>query len=496
VNEELVVGIDVGSQGTCAQAIAADGTLFATSYVPHSIATPQPGWAEQDPSQWLSAVAQALAEVGNATGVSALRAIAFASQLDGLVAADADGSPTGPALIWMDRRAGEQCDDFAARLGRERLRELTGCNLDPSHVGAKIAWLCEQRPEQHAAARWFLLPGSFVAWRCAGRLAVDPSNASSTMMFDLLAGDWSGEVCAGFGVERERLAPILPAHAVLGPVAPWLRDAAGLDSETLVVLGCGDEMAATLGAGVVDPGTVCDVIGTAEPVCAVAAEPALDPACVTELHPHASHGDWLLENPGWLSGGAYRWFRDQFGSGDHGAEAYEQLNDAAAAVPAGSDGVIWVPALAGAMAPEWNADARAAWFGLTASHRRAHLIRAMIEGNAFALRDVLEAMGSAGIEPTELVCVGGGARAELLLQIRADVAGLPVTRPDDVETTARGAAMLAAVGAGMHPDARAAAVAMRGPRQAWTQPDTERRGIYAAVHERYRSLYAALRPLF
>jgi xylulokinase len=315
------------------------------------------------------------------------------------------------------------------------------------------------------------------------------------MLLDLERGEWSEEACEGFGIEPEQLAPIRPAHEVLGPVAPWLREAAGLDAETLVVLGCGDEMAATLGAGVIEPGSVCDVIGTAEPVCAVVAEPALDPEAVTELHPHASHGDWLLENPGWLSGGAYRWFRDQFGGGEDGA-GFESLNEAAAAVPAGADGVIWVPALAGAMAPEWNADARAAWFGLTASHRREHLIRAMLEGNAFALEDVLRAMRGAGLEPTELVCVGGGARAELLLQIRADVTGLPVTGPDDVETTARGAAMLAAVGAGFFPDARAAARAMRGARRERLHPDPQCQEVYGRAHARYRALYAALRPLF
>ena len=491
VNDELVVGIDVGSQGTCAQALADDGAVRATSYVPHSISYPQPGWAEQDPEQWLSAVAQALGEVRRATAGSALRAIAFGSQLDGLVAATDDGSPTGPALIWMDRRAGRQCE--RAGVSPERLRELTGCNLDPGHVGAKIAWLREHRPEGYGGARWFLLPGSFVAWRCSGELAVDPSNASSTMLLELSARDWCSAACEGFGVEPERLAPIRPAHDVLGPVAPWLREVAGLDGETLVVLGCGDEMAATLGAGVIEPGSVCDVIGTAEPVCAVVAEPALDPEAVTELHPHASHGDWLLENPGWLSGGAYRWFRDQFGGGEDG---FASLDEAAAAVPAGADGVIWVPALAGAMAPEWNADARAAWFGLTASHRRAHLIRAMLEGNAFCLRDVLAAMGSAGLEPRELVCVGGGARAQLLLQIRADVSGLPVTRPDDVETTARGAAMLAAVGAGLYRDARAAAVGMRSARHEHLEPDSERQAVYENAYARYRELYAALRPLF
>jgi xylulokinase len=499
VADELVVGIDVGSQGTCAQAIAADGAVAHTSYVAHSISYPNPGWAEQEPGEWLTAVARTLAEVRSAVGAGALKGIAFGSQLDGLVPADADGNPTGPALIWMDRRAVAQCDQAAARLDRGRLRELTGCNLDPGHVAAKIAWLRQHRPAPHAAARWFLLPGSFVAWSAAGRLAVDPSNASSAMLLDVVTGDWCEEACAAFGVDVDKLAPIAPAHAVLGPVAPWLREAAGLDGSTLVVLGCGDEMAATLGAGVIDPGTVCDVMGTAEPVCAVVTEPALDPGCVTELHPHASPGDWLLENPGWLSGGAYRWFRDQFGSGDHAPDepdAYELLNDAAAAVPAGADGVIWVPALAGAMAPEWNADARAAWFGLTASHTRGHVIRAMLEGNAFALKDVLDAMCAAGLQPTELVCVGGGAKADLLLEIRADVTGLPVTRPEDVETTARGAAMLAAVGAGLHRDVHTAAREMRGPRRAHVLADPERGSAYAAAHGRYRDLYAALRPLF
>jgi xylulokinase len=502
VSSELVVGVDVGSQGTCAQAIAADGTTAATSYVPHSLSYPRPGWAEQDPNDWLGAVARALDEIRRSVSGSPLRAVAFGSQLDGLVATGADGVATGPALIWMDRRATAECEDAARELEPGRLRELTGCNLDPGHVAAKISWLRRHRQEEHRAARWFLLPGSFVAWRAAGELAVDPSNASSSMLLDMRRRDWCEEACAGFGVSPDTLAPIRPAHHVLGPVAPWLRNAAGLDGSTLVVLGCGDEMAATLGAGVIDPGSVCDVMGTAEPVCAVVAEPALDPGCVTEAHPHASPDGWLLENPGWLSGGAYRWFRDELGSVESarakatGSDVYQLLNDAAAEVPPGADGVLWVPALAGATAPEWNADARAAWFGLTAAHGRSHLARALLEGNAFALRDVLMAMGSAGLAPTDLVCVGGGARGDLLLSIRADVTGLPVTRPEDVETTARGAAMLAAAGAGLHPDVRTAVTEMAGPRSEPVLPDPDRQAIYAAAHGRYRDLYAALRPLF
>jgi xylulokinase len=234
----------------------------------------------------------------------------------------------------------------------------------------------------------------------------------------------------------------------------------------------------------------------------VVGEPALDPGGVTEAHPHASPDGWLLENPGWLSGGAYRWFRDELGSSEMarasetGEDVYELLNHAAGTVPAGADGVLWIPALAGATAPEWNAGARAAWFGLTAAHGRPHLVRALLEGNAFAVRDVVEAMCTAGLEPTELVCVGGGARGDLLLEIRADVTGLPTSRPQDVETTARGAAMLAAAGAGLYTDVASAVAAMAGARSEPVLPDPARREAYAGAYERYRALYAALRPLF
>ncbi len=268
------------------------------------------------------------------------------------------------------------------------------------------------------------------------------------------------------------------------------------------MLGCGDEMAGTLGAGVVEPGDVCDVMGTAEPVCAVTDVPLHDPSGVVELHPHADPESWLLENPGWLSGGAYRWFRDHLGNGEieraerSGEDVYELLNAVAAEAPPGADGLVWLPALAGAMTPEWNARARATWFGLTPSHGRAHMLRALLEGNALALRDVLGAIRATGREVNELVCVAGGAKGRLARQIRADVTGLPVSRPDDVETTARGAAMLAAVGAGMYGTVREAGHAMAAPRVDRIEPDPANAELYDDLHGRYRGLYAAVRPLF
>ena len=497
-----MVGVDVGSQGTCAQALEPGGALVAASYAPHALRYPRPGWAEQDPGEWTAALVRTLSDLRAATPGREIAALSFGAQLDGMVAAAGDGTPLHPVLIWCDRRADAECEAAAARCDPEALRALTGCNLDPGHVAAKIAWLACHEPAVHAAAAAFLPPGAWVAWRASGVLAVDPSNASSTGLLDARARAWAPDACAAFEVDADRLPEVKRADTVLGPIRGWLGEATGLGPRTLVVLGAGDEMAATLGAGVVEPGVVCDVMGTAEPVCAVVREPAHDPTGLVELHPHADPDTWLLENPGWLSGGAYRWFRDELGGPEatqaaaSGADVYELLNALAAGAPPGAGGVSWLPALAGAMAPEWNARARAGWFGMTAAHGRAHLARALLEGNALALRDVIEAISGAGHPPTEVVCVGGGARGRLLCELRAHVTGLPVCRTDDVETTARGAAMLAAAGAGLHPTVAAAARAMAGSRSEPVQPDPELRGLYDGLHRRHRRLYAALRPLF
>jgi xylulokinase len=499
---DLVIGVDVGSQGTCAQLIDQSGRLVGASYVAHDLSYPRAGWAEQDPRQWVAALAQALHEVTRDIRSERVDAIAFASQLDGLVAVDGACEPVHPAMIWMDRRADVECADAARRIDPARLREISGCNLDASHVAAKIAWLCKHEPDAHRACQTYLVPGAYIAYQASGVLAIDPSNASSTMLLDVRSRSWSSEACAAFDVDPDRLPPILAPHSVLGPVAPWLREAAGLAASTIVVLGCGDEMAGTLGAGVVEPGDVCDVMGTAEPVCAVTDVPLHDPTGVVELHPHADPESWLLENPGWLSGGAYRWFRDHLGNGEveqaarSGDDVYELLNAVASQSPPGADGLVWLPALAGAMTPEWNARARATWFGLTPAHGRSHMLRALLEGNALALRDVLGAIRETGREINELVCVAGGAKGRLALQIRADVTGVPVSRPADVETTARGAAMLAAVGAGMYSTVREAGHAMSAPRVVRIEPDPTLTAMYDDLHGRYRSLYAALRPLF
>ena len=484
---DAVCGIDVGSQGTVLAVFSPDGEQLAASYQPYQVSYPRPGWAEQDPQVWVDALEQGFAQLRELLDVGRIAALAFASQLDGLVSVDGAGNPLRPAIIWMDRRADELCREAAERVSPERWYERSGCNLDGSHVAAKIAWV----ERDGTSAVRHLLPGSYVVRTVTGVDAVDPSNASSTMALDPDRHAWDDELLAAFEIDPARLAPVVPAHEAVGTVTGSFAEATGLRPDTLVVCGCGDEMGATLGAGLAETGEVCDVLGTAEPVCAVSDTPLREPGRVAECHPHAAPGRWLLENPGWASGAAYRWFRDELGGSD-----YEELNRLAESVPPASDGLVFLPWMGGAMAPVWDADARGGWYGLTPAHERAHLCRSLLEGSAYAFRDVVDAIRSAGLGCERIVCVGGGARSPLVRQMRADVTRLPVGWSEDVETTARGAAMLAATAAGFHETVGAAAEEMCRRAPDAHEPDPGAVELLERGYARYRSLFDALAPAF
>jgi xylulokinase len=499
-----VIGCDVGSQGTNAALYAADGELVASAYDAYDVAFPHPGWAEQDPRLWTAAlhatIARLLREVPE--GPSAVKGLSFGSQLDGMVVCDRHGRPLRPAMIWMDRRAEAQAAAVAGRVPPAEFYRHVGANLDSSHAVFKALWVRDEQPEVFAQAASLQSPGSYVLREAAGVLAVDYSNASSLALLDPRTRRWSAPVLEAVGLDPALLPELAAGTQPVGKVTPAFAEATGLSPETVVVVGCGDEMAATLGAGVFAPGEVCDVVGTAEPVCAASAEPREDPTMLVECHPHADPDGWLLENPGFVSGGGLRWWRDQFAPLEREAEArgdgdaYDLLTGAAAAVPPGADGLVHLPCMQGAMAPEWNGAARGVFYGLTLAHTRAHMTRALLEGSAYALRDILEAMRGAGLEVRRHTVVGGGAKGALWRQIKADVTGLPVRVPSSVETTATGAAILAAVGAGVHAGVAEAVAAFVAYQPEEQLPDPERHQAYADAYRRYREVYFALKPVF
>jgi xylulokinase len=499
-----VIGCDVGSQGTNAALYAADGTLVASAYEAYDVAFPHPTWAEQDPGAWTAAlhatIARLLKQVPEGPG--AVKGLSFGSQLDGMIVCDRNGRALRPAMIWMDRRAEAQAAALAVRIPRADFYRHVGANLDSSHAVFKALWVRDHEPEVFAEAAAFMPPGSYVLREAAGVLAVDWSNASSLALLDPRTRSWSPEVLEAAGIEVGSLPELAAGTQPVGKVTTAFAEATGLSPDTVVVVGCGDEMAATLGAGVFAPGEVCDVVGTAEPVCAASAEPREDPTMLVECHPHADPDSWLLENPGFVSGGSLRWWRDQFAPLEREAEArglgdaYDLLTAAAAEVPPGAEGLIHLPCMQGAMAPEWNGAARGVFYGLTLAHSRAHLTRALLEGSAYALRDILEAMRNAGLETRRLTIVGGGAKGALWRQIKADVTGLPVRVPTSVETTATGAAILAAVGSGVHATVADAVDAFVSYQPEEEVPDPERQQRYEDAYRRYRELYFALKPVF
>ncbi|HEX8860838.1 MAG TPA: FGGY family carbohydrate kinase [Actinomycetes bacterium] len=499
-----VIGCDVGSQGTNAALYGADGTLVASAYEAYDVAFPHPTWAEQDPRAWTAALHATIARLVKQVpeGPGAIKGLSFGSQLDGMVVCDRNGQPLRPAMIWMDRRAEAQAAALAARMPREDFYRHVGANLDSSHAVFKALWVRDEEPEVFAKAAAFMPPGSYALREAAGVLAVDWSNASSLALLDPRTRSWSPEVLDAVGIDPSALPELAPGTQPVGPVTAAFAEATGLDPGTVVVVGCGDEMAATLGAGVFAPGEVCDVVGTAEPVCAASAEPREDPTMLVECHPHADPDAWLLENPGFVSGGSLRWWRDQFSPLEREAEArgegdaYDLLTAAAAEVPPGSEGLLHLPCMQGAMAPEWNGAARGVFSGLTLAHTRAHMTRALLEGSAYALRDIVEAMRAAGLETRRLTIVGGGAKGALWRQIKADVTGLPVRVPTSVETTATGAAILAAVGSGVHPTVASAVDAFVSYQPEEQHPDPERQARYDDAYRRYRELYFALKPVF
>jgi xylulokinase len=500
---DCVVGCDVGSQGTKAALLSLGGSLVGEAAERYAVDVPRPLWAEQPVERWTEALGRAVSRLLREANVPAsrVRALGVASQVDGVVPIDASGRPLLPAMLWMDRRAAAQCEAARAAWEQEDGFHRSGLNLDPGHVAPKIRWIAENQPKVYDRAERFLLPGSYIAYYLTGEIALDYSNASSTMLLDVRSRSWSSALCRCFQVDPARLAPLGAASAVLGTLRPAAAESLGLTPGTPVVIGCGDEHAACLGGGVLRPGLVGDVAGTAEPVCAASPELLFDPGRLVETHCHADPASWLVENPGFVSGGNYRWYRDNFPSEAvrsalrQGANAYALLDAEAERVPAGAEGLVLLPCLMGAMTPTWNEAARGVFAGFTLAHSHAHFTRAILEGSAYAVRDITDRMRSMGLDPQEIRVMGGGARSRLWNQIKADVTGIPVVVPYTTETTALGAALLALVGLGV--DASLAEASDRVVRiRERIEPRTEPREIYENLYALYRQTYAAMEPVF
>ncbi len=474
----VLFGIDVGTSATKGLAIDPGGDVIARAEAAYPLSTPRPGWAEQDPEDWWRATEAVLARLSATAGAPA--GIGLSGQMHGLVALDAKDNVLRPAILWNDQRTAAECGEIEATIGLERLIALTGNRALTGFTAPKLLWLRRHEPDIYARIARVALPKDYVRLRLCGEHATDVSDASGTVLLDVAQRRWSAEVVAALQLDPDWLPTVLESPTVSGTTADGVPVAGG----------AGDQAAGALGVGVDRPGPLSVVLGTSGVVFAALEQFAADPQARVHAFCHAVPGAWHLMGVMLSAAGSLRWLRDTTAPGI----AYDELLAEAEAWPPGTEGLLFLPYLAGERTPHNDPDARGAFVGLSVRHNRGALVRAVLEGVAFGLRDSLDLIAELGDPPALGRVSGGGARGELWLQIVASVLELPLERVAVDEGAAFGAAMLGGVAAGVWPDVHAGVAAAVRPRDL-IDPVPDWIPAYRERRERFRALYPALRAV-
>jgi len=495
-----VMGIDVGTGGTRVVIIDASGRIIASATEEHQpFASPAVGWAEQHPDDWWRAAQLAIRKALRESELSApqIACVGFSGQMHGAVMLDAAGKVVRPALIWCDVRTQKQCDDLTAQIGRERMIELTANPALANFTLTKLLWVRENEPENWRRVRSVMLPKDYVRFKITGQRATDVADGSGTLMLDVARRKWSAEIMSATGLDPSILPELYESPAVCGKVSAAGSESSGLAAETPVVAGAGDQAAGAIGLGVIAPGTVHATIGTSGVVFASTDKPLADPQGRLHTFCHAMPDRWHVMGVTQAAGLSLRWFRDNFfqESADGDADVYAQMTSEAERAPVGSEKLLWAPYLMGERTPHLDATVRGALVGLTASHTRAHVIRAILEGVAFSLKDTFAVFDEMGIPVRDVRLGGGGARSHLWRSVQAEVYGRVVQILEIEEGPAYGAAILAGVGAGMWPSVEAACTAVVRIAEC-VEPDPAHIAILAGQYARYRRIYSAMKSIY
>jgi xylulokinase len=470
----VLVGLDVGTTGLKALAISPGGDVLGSAEEEYPLATPEPGWAEQEPEDWWQAAEAALARLpaGEVTGIG------LSGQMHGLVLLDSEERVLRQAILWNDQRSATECAEIEERVGLERLIQLTGNRALTGFTAPKLLWVRSHEPEVFERVACVLLPKDYVRLRLTGERASDVADASGTLLFDVGGRRWSDEVVDELGLSRGILPRVLESPEVSGETADGVPVAAG----------AGDQAAGALGVGIDRPGPLSVVIGTSGVVFAALPAFAADREARVHAFCHAVPEGWHAMGVMLSAAGSLRWLRDLVAPG----KAFSDLVPEAERWGPGAEGLVFLPYLAGERTPHADPSARGAFVGLSVRHDRGALVRAVLEGVAYGLRDSLELLRALGVQPESARVSGGGARSRLWLRIVASMLGLPLERAAVEEGAAYGAALLGGVAAGVFPDVHEAVRECVRVREV-VEPDPAWQDLYARGYERFRALYPALR---
>jgi xylulokinase len=493
-----LLGIDVGTGGTRALVIDYSGYVIASATEEHrAFASPQIGWAEQDPCDWWRACGVAVHKVLEQSYLRGdqIACVGLSGQMHGAVLLDEQARVIRPALIWCDVRTEKQSRDLTTQISTERLIQLTCNRALTNFTLTKCMWVRENEPRNWKRVRSVMLPKDYVRLQLTGERATDMADASGTLLLDVAHRRWSKEILKHVQMDESLLPDLYESSEICGQISDAGAAATGLLRGTPVVAGAGDQACGAIGLGVVLPGTVSATIGTSGVVLAATDGPALDLGGRLHTFCHGIPGRWLVMGVTQAAGLSLRWFRDQFGvSTDPQLESYDKLTAEAAKAPPGCDGLLWAPYLMGERTPHLDPAARGMLVGLTTSHTRAHVIRSILEGVAFSLRDTLTIFQEIAVPVKRIRLGGGGARSALWRQIQADIYGQRVETVEAEEGAAYGAAILAGVGAKAWPSVDAACdtvVRVTGN----ASPNSDDSLVMARAYAVYRRIYPAMKSI-
>ena len=495
-----LLGIDLGTSACKVAVFNRGGDVIASVSREYSVYYPKPGWAEQNAQEWWDAICSAITELfeNNEICPKEIAGIGIDGQSWSAIPIDTAGNVLANTPIWMDTRSAEICRELNNKIGADRIFELTGNSLQPSYTTAKILWYQENLPHIYDKIDKILQSNSYIAYKLTGVVSHDMSQGYGVHCFDMRKGEWNMEMCELLGIPPSFLPQIYPCHQVVGVVHGEAAKATGLWAGTPVVAGGLDAACGALGAGVIRPGETQEQGGQAGGMSICINEYKADPRLIMGYHVIPNH--WLLQGGSVGGGGVMRWLEKEFGAYERlegkqlNKSSLELFNEMAMKIPPGSEGLVFLPYMAGERSPVWDPHAKGVYFGLDYNKTKGHFIRSAMEGAAFSLKHNIEVAKEVGAEVKVLRAMGGAANSLLWTQIKSDVTGLPIIVPSSDTATTLGAALLAGVGVGVY-ESFEEAIRLTVVEKRQHEPNTENERGYVKNYQTYLELYQNLKGL-